>query len=91
MNYNHADEASKYKLFTLNFIGPIRLWFNALSDGSIKPWSEFCERFIAHFTARKRKLVIVSTLSGITQGKMESLWSYIDRFIEVGLEVEGAI
>lgn len=90
LNYFSVDEVSKCKLFKLTLVGSARLWFNGMSDVSIKSQTDFCEQFSIHFTAYKRKHVRVATLNGIVQGKKERLRSYIDHFTQVVVEVEGA-
>lgn len=73
LDYFHANEVSKCKLFALTLIESTRLWFNALTDRSIESWTYLYRNFCVHFVARKRKLVTVVALSEITQGKNESL------------------
>lgn len=65
LNYFHANEASKFKLFALTLIGLARLWFNALPDESIESWTNFCERFTTDFTSLKWQPEIVVALSEI--------------------------
>lgn len=47
----------------------------------------FYKIFTIHFTTRKVEM-IVAVLSGIIQGKNESLQSYIDQFTQVEVEME---
>lgn len=42
LNYFNIDEAYKCKLFSLTLVVLTILWFNGLSDGSIKSWINFC-------------------------------------------------
>lgn len=79
LKYLNADKSSKCKMFMLTLIGSIRLWFNALPNGSIKSWTHFYERFTAHCTVHKRKPVTITSLNGINQGKKECVHSYNDR------------
>lgn len=78
LNYFNIDEAFKCKFFTLTLVGSAMIWFNGLPDRCIESWTYFCKRFTTHFTARKRKLMMVVTLSGIIQGKNYILRSYIE-------------
>lgn len=90
LNYFSIDDASKCNLFAETLIGPARLWFNGLPDESITSYMGFCERFSTCFTTRKRWSLSESYLSGIFRGNKESLWSYIDWFIQVDVEVKGS-
>lgn len=90
MNYFSTDKASKCKLFALTLVGPSKMWRNGLSDGSIESWVDFYEWFFVHFTSRKKQLLTIDFLSGIIQGKEKSLWSYINCFMQVDVEVQGA-
>lgn len=36
LSYFSNDEASRCKLFSLTVVGPTRLWFNGMSNGSIE-------------------------------------------------------
>lgn len=65
LNYFNIDEASKWKLFALAMVIPDRLSFNGLPDGNIESWMYSCEWFSTHFISRKRKPVMVATLSTI--------------------------
>ncbi|KAI5440599.1 hypothetical protein KIW84_010181 [Lathyrus oleraceus] len=42
-----------------------------------------------YFTTRKRKSTIMVALSGVTQGKKETLRAYFDRFTKVVVAIEG--
>lgn len=46
------------------------------------------ENFTAHFTTKKRQLVSMIALNGVTQGKKETL-AYINRFTKVALATLG--
>lgn len=88
LNYFSVDEDSKWKLFALTLVGPTKIWFNGMSGRSIESWMNFYKRFSAYFITQKRHHVTVTNLSGIVQGKKESMRSYIGRFAQVTVEVE---
>lgn len=75
LNYFHTDEASKCK---------------SLPNGSIESWIDLYESLNAHFTAQKKQLLTIVSLSGTTHGKKERLWLYINHFTRVEMEVERA-
>lgn len=83
VNYFSINGASKCKYFTLTLIGPSKLWFNGLTNGSITSWMDFCGRYYAYFIVHKRQTTTKTALSGIVQGKKENLLSYIDQFTQV--------
>lgn len=56
----------------------------------VESLSDFCERLSAYFTAWKRYLMTVVSLSGTVQRKKDTLQSYIDFFMQVIIEAEGA-
>lgn len=89
LNYYIIDEAFKCKLLTLALVGPTRMWLNSLPDGCIKSWIDLCSWISAHFTSQKRHPVTIVVLSSIMQGPEDNIQSYIDRFIQVVVEVKG--
>ena len=73
----------------INFSRPDQAMVQWSADGSIESWTYFYERFSPHFTTQKRHHVTVIALSVIIKGKKERKWSYINRFAQVVIEVEG--
>lgn len=89
IKYNNTNNASKFKLSTLTLMRPTRLWFNGIADSWIESWTKFYNWFTANFTTQKRQQVTIVALRSIMQGAKESMWSYIDRFSKVAVEVKG--
>lgn len=86
MGYHHVDGVMNYKLFALSLIESTTVWCQSLSDRSIDYWFDLCEAFTVHFTTIKRKLTTMVGLSGITQGKKETLHIYIECFTNLSLK-----
>lgn len=78
VDYYHASEDVKGKLFALTLIESSQAWFKSLHGGSIDLWFEFCKTFSVHFTTRKWQPMTMVVVSGVTQGKKEALCVYID-------------
>lgn len=84
------DDFSKCNLFTLTLRGTTQLWFNGLPDRCIDSWAEFHKRFLVQFPTQKKRLIIEDTLIGMIQRNKEILWSVIDWFMKVSIELDGA-
>lgn len=66
LSYFNTEDTSKYVLFDLIMIKPTRLRID-LPYICIDSWVEFCKRFSAYFTARKRHSTTKAGLTGIIQ------------------------
>lgn len=60
------------------------------TERDIELWTDFYGRLSTHFIDWKRQSMTIVALSAIVQGKKEILQSYIDCFMQVVVEVEGA-
>ncbi|MCH83117.1 hypothetical protein A2U01_0003932 [Trifolium medium] len=80
LDYHGARGGVKCKLFVLTLKGLAMTRFKSLPDKFIRSWSDLCEQFSSHFTARKHQHKTIASLGGIVQGKEESLCDYIEHF-----------
>ena len=55
-------------------------WFNSLPSISICKFSDLQSCFLAHFTTRKFKPKLVTSLLGLSQQQGEPLWDFLERF-----------
>lgn len=53
-------------------------------------WFDLCEAFKFHFFAKKIQPTTIVVLRRVTQGKKETLHSYINRFTKVGVIFGGS-
>lgn len=53
LNYIHAYDSFKCKLFVLTLMGSARLWFKALPNGSIEAWTNIFESFTIYYRPEK--------------------------------------
>lgn len=90
LDYSHANGLMKCKIFVLTLIVSVMTWFKSLQDGSIYSWSDLCEAFNTDFTTRKMQPTTTTMLSGIMQGKKETMCGYIDHFTKVVIVVGGS-
>lgn len=66
LNYCHADEMVKWKLFALTLIRLAKLWLKVLLDENVDSWIDLCNNFFACVLGWKRRPVIKDALIGIT-------------------------
>lgn len=65
LDYDHAQGAVKFNIFSLTLTKFAMAWFKTLLEWSIDAWKELCDAFIAHFIARKWTPIIMVVLNGV--------------------------
>ncbi|XP_021971866.1 uncharacterized protein LOC110867027 [Helianthus annuus] len=76
-------------LFVQTLTGAARAWFDSLSAGKIKPWIDFQEQFLAHFSQQRRYRRDTSKVMDIWRRENEGLEDFITRFNKECLEIGG--
>jgi hypothetical protein len=77
-------------MFAQTLIGPARLWFNSLPDGSIDTFEDFSKSFLANFMQQKRYTKNPVELHNIKQKDDEELRVFMERYKKEGLSIGGA-
>ncbi|KAL6003294.1 hypothetical protein ACLOJK_023517 [Asimina triloba] len=69
--------------------GPASSWYATLQPGSISTFSALEDYFVANFPNQKRQRNSSESLFNVVQGLQETLRSYVSRFTDATLHVEG--
>ncbi|CAH9086678.1 unnamed protein product [Cuscuta epithymum] len=85
-----ASDEYLCRWFLSTLEGPAYEWFNRLPEGSIDSWQELAHRFLTQFAGRHRSKKHFSHLLNVRQQKEETLRSFLERWRQASLEVEGA-
>ena len=83
-----ASNIVKCRAFLITLKKVALKWFNSLPSRSINRFPDLSSRFLAHFTTRRFKLKLVSSLLGISQQQGESLLDFLKRYNAETLLVE---
>lgn len=81
------SDAGYYKIFHTTLARKAMTWFNQLSANAISNFGQLPQRFLHHFSVKKRYPKTASYLFKVVQKEQESLKEYVQRFSKVVLEV----
>ncbi|KAD3337495.1 hypothetical protein E3N88_33015 [Mikania micrantha] len=77
-------------MFSQTLVGPARLWFNSLPDGSIDTFEDLSRKFLANFVQQKRYTRDPVELHNIKQKEDEDLQAFMERYKLESLSIGGA-
>ncbi|KAD4179915.1 hypothetical protein E3N88_28506 [Mikania micrantha] len=77
-------------MFTQTLVGPARLWFNSLPNGSIDTFEDLSGKFLANFMQQKRYTRDPVELHNIKQKEDEDLRAFMERYKTESLSIGGA-
>ncbi|KAD4983228.1 hypothetical protein E3N88_19899 [Mikania micrantha] len=77
-------------MFSQTLVGPARLWFNSLPDGSIDTFEDLSRKFLANFVQQKRYTRDPVELHNIKQKGEEDLRAFMERYKLESLSIGGA-
>ncbi|KAL2228729.1 UNVERIFIED_CONTAM: hypothetical protein Sindi_1852600, partial [Sesamum indicum] len=88
MNLYGQTESIKAKLFVTTLTGKAQEWFTSLPAGSIESHEQLVQKFVFHFTSKRKQKRSATYLFTIRQKENETIKNFMGRFNNETLEIQ---